>query len=195
MGDIEFNTSINGHEQIPDAIQDGVENALKETGAWLQRNGREEARDVIRGADRIWRRKLYYGWNTADGSITGPGEWEGTLENEAPHAEVVEDGLNPGNSPSVQDIIPWVNDKLQPHDLGKRDPTNWDPALQELANDYGPGYVLTAFAVKEKLEQRGYPGIGFMEAAERYMQRVGPLVLQRKAEKHLERELRKHGLK
>lgn len=72
---------------------------------------------------------------------------------------------------------------------------DWHPDLQEAAAEYGPGYVLTAFAVKEKLEERGYPGIFYMKTAEKYMNRVGPMVTKRKIEKQMNRELRKRGLK
>lgn len=194
MGDIDLNAEIRNHREVDDAIRDGINRALRETGNWLQRNGRSKARDVIRGADRIWRRKVYYGWSTASGTLSA-GQWNGKLRNEAPHAHIVENGVKPGNTPQVQHIIPWVSDELSPHELEGRDPENWDPELQELAAQYSPGYVLTAFAVKDKLEREGYPGIGFMEAAETYMQRVGPMVLRQKAEKQIERELRKHNLK
>lgn len=71
----------------------------------------------------------------------------------------------------------------------------WHPDLQKLAAEYSPGMVVTAFAVQQHLEQNGYPGIGYMEAAERYMSQYGPMVVHRKVEKHMERQLRQKGLK
>jgi hypothetical protein len=195
MGNIDLNIDVDGAQQVEDALTEGLEDGLVETGDWLVREGRETARDHIRNTDRVWRRKLYYAWNTSGASMGSDGRYTRSLRNTAPHARVVEEGLKPGNTPPVQAIIPWVSDNLSPKALGDRQPSTWDPELQQLAAEYTPGMVLTAFAVQRSLEKKGYPGIGFMDAAETYMSRYGPMVLHRKVEKHMERQLRQHGLK
>lgn len=72
---------------------------------------------------------------------------------------------------------------------------DWDPQLQALASAYSPGMVITAFAVKQGLEDKGYPGIGFMETTEQYLETVGPMIVKSKVEKQMNNELRKAGLK
>ncbi len=44
---------------------------------------------------------------------------------------------------------------------------NWHPDLQELAEEYSPGYVLTAFAVRSDIKEEGYPGIHFRRRQKR----------------------------
>jgi hypothetical protein len=70
---------------------------------------------------------------------------------------------------------------------------NWDPELQQLAAEYSPGYVITAFAVRESLEEEGYPGIHFTETTESYLKQIGTPMVKNKIEKHMQRELRKIG--
>lgn len=72
---------------------------------------------------------------------------------------------------------------------------DWHPDLQRLAAEYGPGYVITAFKVKSKIDQQGYRGIDFTGTAETYLQRVGPMVVQRKVEAAMNQKLRERGLK
>lgn len=70
---------------------------------------------------------------------------------------------------------------------------DWHPDLRDLAREYSPGMVITAFAVQQHLEQNGYPGIGYMETAERYMNQVGPMITQRKVESRMQQQLRAKG--
>jgi hypothetical protein len=70
----------------------------------------------------------------------------------------------------------------------------WDNDLQDLADEYSPGYVITAFAVKETMEEEGRPGIHFTETTEAYLRKIGPMIVKNKVEKHMNRELRKRGL-
>jgi hypothetical protein len=71
----------------------------------------------------------------------------------------------------------------------------WNPELQELADTYSPGYVITAFAVREKLDEEGYEGIHFTETTESYMKQMGKTWIKSKVEKHMNRQLRQAGLK
>jgi hypothetical protein len=78
------------------------------------------------------------------------------------------------------------------------DTDEWDPQLEALAAEYSPAMVVTAFAVKEGLEEDGYEpvnGIGFMETARRYMKKYGPMLVKNKVKKQMNRELRAAGLK
>jgi hypothetical protein len=68
---------------------------------------------------------------------------------------------------------------------------NWDPDLRDLANEYSPGYVITAFAVKDHLEEEGYPGIHFTDTTESYLKQIGPPIIKAKVEKHMQRQLDK----
>jgi len=49
--------------------------------------------------------------------------------------------------------------------------------------------------VKEHLDEKGYAGIRYMETAEQYLERVGPIVVKRKVESKMNRALRRYGLK
>jgi len=190
-----FHADIDGHRKVDDGLADGLKEGLKETGEWLQRRGIERARDRVRATDRVWRKRVYHGFTEDDSSADG-GRWSGSIKNTAPHARIVEEGLDPGEAnPPVQAIIEWVSDELNPQTAAGRDLSEWDPELRELAGEYHPGYVLTAFAVKEHLEEEGYPGIEFMETAEQYLSSIGPMVLHRKVEKNMEDALRRNGLK
>lgn len=71
---------------------------------------------------------------------------------------------------------------------------NWDSSLQDLAEEYSPGYVITAFAVKETMEKEGRPGIHFTETTKTYLRQIGPMIVENKVEKNMNRELRKRGL-
>jgi hypothetical protein len=72
---------------------------------------------------------------------------------------------------------------------------SWDPDLQDLADEYSPGYVITAFAVRESIAEEGYPGIHFTETTEAYLKQIGTPMVKNKVEKHMNQELRKAGLK
>lgn len=71
---------------------------------------------------------------------------------------------------------------------------NWDPDLKALADEYSPGYVITAFAVREKIANEGYPGIHFTDTTEAYLMQIGKPMVKNKVEKHMNRQLREAGL-
>lgn len=197
MGRININADISGDDRVGPALRDGLEDGLEESGDWLLRNGVREARGQVRAADRIWRREVYHGFETDDDGVTNDGEWSGEIRNAAPHARVVEEGLNPGTTPPVQNLIEWVSDNMAPMtrvDTSETNVSSWHPDLQQLAGQYGAGYVRTAFALQEHLEENGYRGIEFMDAAETYLNRVGPMVIKRKVERAMQRALEREGL-
>lgn len=198
MGDIDIKIDVSETQKIPLALKKGVVEGLKDSGAWMLDEGEDKAKDVVMSADRVWRKTLKQGFTSQRNQFSRHYHWQGHIRNNAPHAEVNEDGLKPGTTPPVQRLIPWVDDKFS-GGLSRVTTTsynveNWDPALQELAAQYSPGKVITSFAVQDKLEKEGYPGIGFMETTETYLERVGPAVVKRKIEKHMQRELREADL-
>ena len=192
---------IDGADRVAPALKKGLAEGLDDTGDWMLDEGEDKAKDIILGADRVWRKTLKQGFTAEKDQLTSRYyRWHGEIKNTAPHAEVNEDGLKPGSSPSVQDIIPWVDDNMTP-DGDAQDAAasanlgNWTPELQKLAGWYSPGMVITAFAVKEGLEEDGYEGIDFMDTTEKYLGGQGRLHIKNKVEKHMNRELRKAGLK
>lgn len=192
---------IDGAGRVAPALRKGLAEGLDDTGDWMLDEGKDKAKDVILGADRVWRKTLKQGFTAEKDKLKSRNyRWQGEIKNTASHAEVNENGLPPGSSPSVQDIIPWVDDKLTPNAdvqaaAASADVGSWNPDLQKLAGWYSPGMVITAFAVKEGLEEDGYEGIGFMETTEKYLGGQGRLHIKNKVEKHMNRELRKAGLK
>lgn len=68
---------------------------------------------------------------------------------------------------------------------------NWDSDLQALANEYSPGYVLTAFRVRNKIAKHGYKGIHYTDKTESYLKQIGSPQIVLKVEKHMRKELRK----
>jgi len=193
---MEIEIDVKRHSQILPAIQSGLSDGLKDAGQWMLDTGERRAKDAIMSADRIWHRTLKEGFETeGSGEFTRQSGWKGKITNTAPHASLNERGLKPGSSPPVQKIAPWVNDRIATGIAGNsHDTSNWDPDLQALAERYSPGVVVTSFAVKNKLENKGYSGIGFMETTETYLKTVGPPIVKQKVEKHLRREVREHGL-
>lgn len=119
MGDIEVETEVQNAEKIIPALKDGLEEGLEDGGEWILRNGKDRAQDAIMSADRVWMETLKRGFRTSKNEHIGkPGNWQGTIKNDAPHAGINEHGLKPGSSPSVQDIIPWVSQNLSPTPYG-----------------------------------------------------------------------------
>lgn len=199
-GDIEIDIDIKRENRVLPALYEGLRQGLDEVGDWMLDEGEDKAKDAVLSADRVWRQTLKQGFSSNEEIASGRFHWRGKIRNTAPHARINENGLKPGNSPSVQDIIPWVDDKLTPNadaqeSANEANIGNWDPQLQALAVQYSKGAVITAFAVKGGLERKGYPGIGFMETTETYLNQVGPMVVKAKVEKHMNRELRAAGLK
>lgn len=196
--DIEIDVHESDLVALEEALMDGLGDGIDDSLAWMVRKGTHRAKSRIRATDRVWRRKVYHGWQHSDRQV-GDTEGHAEIVNVADHAAIVDKGLAPqgiirGANPQVQHIIQWVSETLFPKP-NTSDPSNWDPELEALASAYSPGYVLTAFAVKEKIDKEGYPGIDFTGAAERYLKKMGPMVVHRKVEKHMNRELRKRGLK
>lgn len=180
------------------AIRDGLGDGIEDAGEWLFEQGREQARDRIRGI-RVWRGQVYNGFAPEDGHREGNHEYSTELRNVAPHAEIVERGLAPagaipGAHPAVQDIIEWVDSEVAVSPIGSRNVEEWDPDLQVLAAEYGTATVVAAFGVKEHIDTEGYPGIGYMEHAEQWMRRYGPVVVKRKVESAIEAELKRIGV-
>lgn len=200
MGDIDIDVDVEKADRVQPALRRGLREGLEEAGDWMMREGEDKARDVVLSADRVWRGTLKQSFDTEENEFSRYYHWKGKISNDAPHAKIVEHGRDPGNAPSVQQIIPWVDDKLTPNASAQRraesaDVNQWSPELEALAAEYSPGIVITAFAVAEGLEDKGYPGIGFMETTETYLKQVGPMLVKRKVEKQMERELRAAGLK
>jgi len=206
MGDIDIEIEVDGIEETIGAFKLGLEKGLDAGGDWMLREGKDKAQGIVLSTDRVWRSTLKQGFssNETGPDIAGISEtgryysWEGEIRNDAPHATIVEHGLKPGNSPPVQAILPWIDDKLIPDQetQEKADRANigyWDPMLQAAAVQYGKAQVLTAFAVKSKLENRGYKGIRFMETTESYLNQVGHIVVRNKIVKHMNAALRTAG--
>lgn len=200
MGDIKLSIDVEGSDKVGRALTRGLKEGLEEAGNWMLDEGEDKAKDAVLSADRVWRKTLKQGFHTEENQFNRNYRWKGQIRNEAPHAGLNEDGLKPGSHPSVQDIIPWIDDTLTPNAsaqarASRANLENWDPELESLADAYSPAMVITAFAVKEGLEEKGYPGIGFMETTEAYLNQVGPMLVKRKVEKQMRRELRAAGLK
>jgi hypothetical protein len=195
--EIDIDIEIDGAEAVGPAIEQGVESGIEETGNYLLRKGTERAKNIVLSAERVWRGTLREGF-TAEGSNAPRYQWHGKIRNVAPHAELNEDGLKPNNSPEIQDILPWVSTTLIPNAeaqlrASESDIGNWDAELEALASSYSPAMVLTAFAVKGKLENKGYAGIHYMDRTDSYLQGIGPMILKKKVEKHIRKELQAVG--
>ena len=68
---------------------------------------------------------------------------------------------------------------------------DWHPDLQELAAEYSPGYVITAMAVRQKIDEEGVPGIHFTETTSAYMKQIGSPMVKAKVEHHMQKEIDK----
>jgi hypothetical protein len=205
MGDIDIDIEVDKASHVAPALRRGLREGLKNAGEWMMDEGEDKARDIVMTTDRVWRKTVKRGFSTEENQFSRTAHWKGEIRNDAPHAKIVEKGLAPageitGSTPSVQDIIPWVSSELTPNakaqasaDAANVD--NWDPEIANLAKEYSPGIVITAFVVRESIEEEGYPGIDFMDTTESYLNQVGPRLVKQKVEKHMRRELRAAGLK
>jgi len=72
---------------------------------------------------------------------------------------------------------------------------NWDPDLQDLAEQYSPGYVITAFAVREHIDEEGFQGIHFTDTTEAYLREIAHTTVKTKVEKHMNQQLREAKIK
>jgi hypothetical protein len=203
MTDIEIDIDVSNNTALAgSAMKEGLEDGLQDAGEWLLEEGEDKGKDSVLSADRVWRGTLKEGFRSEERDTGDFYSWNGQVINDAPHARINEEGRDPGSAPAVQDIIAWVDDKVVGSASGslprvtdtQYNTENWNPQLRALAANYSPGTVITAFAVKEGLEDSGYPGIGFMETTEAYLEGIGPAVVKQKVEKHINRELRKAGL-
>lgn len=68
---------------------------------------------------------------------------------------------------------------------------DWNPKLQALAEEYSPGYVITAFKVQSKLREKGKKGLNFTGKTESYMRQIGKPNTKLKVTKQMNDELRK----
>jgi len=205
MGDIDIDIDVKKWERVQPALRSGLSEGLEEAGEWLMDKGESHARDIVMFSDRIWNKQVKRGFTTDSDELTNRYyRWTGEIRNNAPHAMIVEKGLAPageitGSSPSVQDIIPWVDDEVVPNaeaqeSAEKANIGNWNVQLQALAVEYGKATVIAAFAIAESLKEDGYPGIRFMGQTESYLQSQ-TMNVKNKVEKQMERELRAAGLK
>jgi len=197
-GDIEVEIDVEGAERVEKALKKGLAEGLKESGEWMLERGEEVAKDRVITAPRVWRKKLKHGFKKEPTRFPRRDHWKGQLKNTAPNAEANEYGLAPGNSPPVQHIIEWVDDELVPNAAAQAKAKmahigNWDPQLQALAVQYSKAKVMAAFQVKGGLEEKGYSGIQFMQAAEIYLETVSRMVIKQKIEKNMQEQLRIYG--
>jgi hypothetical protein len=199
-GDIELEIDIDGAERVPGALKRGLKDGLEDVGEHLQKEGVDKGQDALLSTDRIWRKRVYHGFETDTNQFNRYYRWKGEIHNRAPHAVIVDRGLKPGANPQVQDIIEWVDSKITPNadaqeSAEEADVEEWDPQLQELAAEHGAAIVISSFAIKYGLEEDGYPGINFTGTIESYLEQIGKPHAKSKVEKHMNRELRKSGLK
>jgi hypothetical protein len=199
-GDIHIDIDIDGEDKVAPALRKGLKEGLEDTGEYLLRKGVDEGQNALRSTDRIWRRQVYHGFETDENQFNRYYRWKGKIHNRAPHATIVDKGLKPGVNPQIQDIIEWVDAKITPNaeaqeSAEKADVENWDPQLQSLAAEHGAAIVISSFAIKYGLEENGYPGIDFSGQIESYLEQIGKPISKSKVEKHMNRELRKAGLK
>lgn len=69
-----------------------------------------------------------------------------------------------------------------------------DPELRALEEQYGAGYVLTAFDVQQKIGNEGIRGIEFMDKSEDYLEGMMPLITYQKVGKEIRRSLKQNGI-
>lgn len=192
---VELDIEVEDLHRLERALRNGVNDGAGETARWAVDEGRNRARDLLRighnGHPRIWQSEVYHGFRH---TIRREGnDYSAELRNIAPHAHIVEMGRRPGATPPpVQALMDWVVDKLNPAPVSENFFDN--PELHALADAYGPGYVVTAFNVQDKIEREGIAGIRFMGRTENYLKQITPAVAHRKVEKHIERSLKQHGI-
>jgi hypothetical protein len=185
-------------------MHEGFDDGLQDAGESMLDSGNERAREVVVGADRVWNKKVKNGFTAESPELKQ--RWyhfEGQISNTAPHAEIVDVGLAPageitGSNPSVQDILPWVSDNVTPGPAARAkaeraNEQRWKSNLGDLAEEYGTATVIAAFAIRGSIAEDGYPGIQFTDITEKYLRSSFRRTIKMKVEKHLRRELKKHG--
>lgn len=196
-GELSIDWDVKQIQATIDALHEGVEKGLEDTGDSLLTKGKDKAEIEVSIVRRIWTTEVLESFEKAPDESAEDLNWEGAIVNPVKHADVVDRGLAPageipGSNPSVQDIMPWVVSKLSPASF-TGNTAGWDEDTKKLADEYSPGYVITAFAVRNKLDKQGYPGIHFTETTESYMKQIGTPMLRNKVVKHLRKELEKVG--
>lgn len=204
MSDIEIDTKVKKANRVGPALRSGLKEGLEEAGDWLLDEGEDHARNIVMGADRVWNKKVKRGFSTEAHQFNRNAHWKGWIRNSAPHAKIVEKGLEPageiqGSAPSVQDILPWVDTEVTPNSEARAAAEaahigNWNVQLQALAVEYGKANVIAAFAISESLKEDGYPGIHFMRKTEGHL-KSQTMNVKKKVEKEMRKELRAAGLK
>lgn len=195
--------TVDGTGGLGDALRRGMREGFEKAGDDLLKKGKRDARNIVLGHDRVWNKKVKNGFSTEATKFNRYNHWTGWIRNDAPHAEIVEKGLAPegeitGSKPSVQDILPWIEDqsitpnsetqaKAEAAHIG-----NWDVQLQALAVQYGKAQVIMAFAIAESIKNDGYPGIYFMEKTESKLQSQAVNV-RNTVEREMNKKLREEG--
>lgn len=108
------------------ALKKGFGEGMKDTGETLLEEGENFATDEVMGSGRVWNKEVKRGFTTDENEFSRWYHWQGTIENPVPHADIVDRGLAPkgeitGSNPSVQDLMPWVVDNLEPSSYGGGD--------------------------------------------------------------------------
>jgi hypothetical protein len=194
---VHIDVDVEGLDEMGDAIREGVAEGLRDSGDWLLENGEERAEDIVAGR-RVFNREVREGFYSYGDNLNQGSRWRGIIKNRAKHAGVVDEGLAPAGegrnaNPAVQDLLPWVVRNMQPVSISpdSKIGEKWQSDLKELAAEFGPGYVMTAFKLKNTIESDGIPGIHYSDKTAAYLDQVGPMVTKNKVKKNLRYELRK----
>jgi hypothetical protein len=129
MPDIVIKIDLENEKGLSGALKRGLKNGLHEAGTTLLEDGEDFARDTVMGSGRVWNEQVKLGFERDVHQFNRYYRWKGYINNPVPHADVVDRGLAPageitGSNPSVQDIMPWVVDNLQPRSYGGGDGDN-----------------------------------------------------------------------
>lgn len=128
MGDIEVDVDVSTKDLVAleDALLDGLKEGMEDSLKWLRKRGKQKAKSHIQTHGRVWNKRVKNLWTKQGAIVTTTGDdYHGTTAAiaVADHAVIVDKGLAPrgeikGANPSVQDLIPWVSDKLGPSPYG-----------------------------------------------------------------------------
>jgi len=115
MAQYRFDYEIEGVSKTMTAIRRGIREGMEESAADLIGRGEETAKDKIYSSRRVWTKEVYkYGWGERDVDVLSPTRVTGRVTNYSEHAYVVDEGYKPQwGQPPVQNIIDWVDDKVQ----------------------------------------------------------------------------------
>jgi hypothetical protein len=129
MGNITLDIDIDPNmvaQKARRALKRGFKEGLKDTGNKLLEEGENFAEDEVMGSGRVWNKEVKRGFTTSENEFSRWYHWQGDITNPVPHADIVDRGLAPageitGSNPSVQDLMPWVVDNLDPSSYGGGD--------------------------------------------------------------------------